>query len=144
MPGPIPKRSDIRVRRNKPEANGGVPLTRGTARGFRAFPAPGEHWDESTIRTYNSFQNSGMVDYFEETDIELIWQACDQLHTFRQGRRSAQQYDLIMKWLSNLGATEAERRRMRIELVSPTDHVEEAPELALVADFKNNPAIIGG
>lgn len=144
MSGPIPKRSDVRVRRNKPEANGGVPLTRGTARGFRAWPNPGADWDESTIRVYNSYQNSGMVDYYEETDIELIWQACDQLNVFRQGRRTSQQFDLVMKWHSILGATEAERRRMRIELISATDHVEEAPELALVAEFRNNPAIIGG
>lgn len=143
MPGPMPKRSDMRIRRNKPENEGGVPLSRGTAMGFTAWAAPGEDWDESVIRLYNSFRNSGMVSYYEDTDVQMIWQACDQMQVHRDGRRSAQGFDFIMKALDRLGATEDARRRMRIELVAPQEEEQDAPELALVYDFKDNPAITG-
>lgn len=84
-----------------------------------------------------------MVDYYEETDVEMIWQACDQLQSHRDGRRGAQGFDFIMKHLRDLGATEEARRRMRIELISQAEEEAEQPELALVMDFKNNSAITG-
>ena len=139
--GPVAKRSDMRVRRNKPESDGGVPLSKGVAHGFSAWTPAGVDWDESVIRLYESFKNTGMVNYYEQTDIELIWQSCDQLNEFRQGRRGAQGFDFIMKHLHALGASEEARRRMRIELVSQNDEEDETPELALVTDIRSK---VGG
>lgn len=138
--GNIPKRSDQRIRRNKPE---GVQVSKGTARGFSSWPVASSEWDESVVRLYNSFRNSGMVDYYEETDVEMIWQACDQMHHHRTGKRTAQSFDFLMKHLSLLGATEAERRRMRIELINEQEQQAKAPELALVHNLQNDPAIMG-
>lgn len=139
--GPMPERSDLRIRRNKPD---GVGVSKGTAIGFVGWPRPGD-WDPSVIRFYNSFKNSGIVDYYEATDVEMIWQACDELNVHRnEGKRSAMRFDVLMKHLSAFGATEDGRRRMRIELESPVTGSEMDSEFALAEEFMNNPIITGG
>lgn len=139
--GPMPERSDLRIRRNKPE---GGEVSKGVAMGFAGWPSPGE-WDSSVIRFYNSFKNSGIVSYYEATDVEMIWQACDELNVHRNdSKRSAMRFDVLMKHLSAFGATEDGRRRMRIELEAPATGTEMDPELALAEEFMNNPIITGG
>lgn len=140
--GPTPERSDLRIRRNKPED--GITLTKGTARGFSSWPRPGELWSPEVTRFYNSFKSNGMSDYFEATDVEMVWQLCDELdHHRRREKRSAVYLDTIMKHLAALGATEDGRRRMRIELESPATGTEFDSEYELAELLMQNPLITG-
>lgn len=138
----MPERSDLRVRRNKPED--GIEITKGTAMGFSGWPQPGEDWDDSVVRFYNSFKHSGIVSYYEATDVEMIWQACDELNVHRnEGKRSAMRFDVLMKHLSAFGATEDGRRRMRIELELASTGDENQAEHELAEALMSNPIITG-
>jgi len=140
--GPTPERSELRIRRNKPED--GITLTKGTARGFSDWPVPGEDWSPAVTRFYNSFKSNGMSDYFEATDVEMVWQLCDELNYHRnRDKRSAVHFDTIMKHLAALGATEDGRRRMRIELEAPDNGSELDSEYELAESLMNNPLITG-
>lgn len=142
--GPTPTRTDEKVRRHKPENEGRVPLSKGVARGFDAWPTPGANWDAPTIRFYNSFKHSGIADYYEATDVELVWLTIDELNEHRNGKGSAFRFDSLFKALSAMGATEDGRRRMLIELEAPKSDRDELPEFEIVHSLRENTSITGG
>lgn len=140
MPGPIPKRSEARTRRNKPENEGGVSLSKGVARGGRPFPAK-THWEKLTKDWYKAVAKSGMADYYEQSDWAMLVIIAEELDAYYKeaakpgGKRSAMMLATIFSAMESLGITEGERRRMRIELEKPAE-AEEPAQLVAIADYK--------
>lgn len=143
-PGPIPKRSEARTRRNK-ENRQGLTVKRGVAIPVKQWPNPSPDWEEAVHNIYAAFKNTGMREYYQQTDVSGIWFACEAAHRWlEQGKPSAQMFDSLMKAFGTLGAFEGERRRMQIELEEPgAEEAEAERELALVYDIANDPEALG-
>src|SRR4051794_35070560 len=61
---PMPKRSDQRRRRNKPD----TPLRKGQAQPFVECPPADPEWDKRAIAWYDSLALSGQSVFYEPTD----------------------------------------------------------------------------
>lgn len=121
MPGPIPLRSDEKGPRHQ-NAENGMELKKGVARGVKKLPQADPKWAPRAKEWFNSLKSSGMVDFYEESDWATAKILCDALtgwYAKLPKDRSAMLLDIILKQMGNLGATEGERRRMRIELDLP-------------------------
>lgn len=115
MPGPIPKRSDQRVRRNRPD----VPVEKVTALGVVRSP-DGLGFDEPhplTQDMWDSLHSSAQSRFFEKSD----WaHARTVLHfldmQLKSSRPGAQMLQALFKELGDLLVTEGSRRRLRLEI----------------------------
>lgn len=117
-PGPVPKHSSERTRRNKTD-EAGLELKKGVAFGVPFIPEPNPEWEPQTIAFYRSLADSGMSRFYELSDWGTAIVLCDALDEFYRrpaGNRSWQMIDIVLKHMASLGTTEGERRRMRIEL----------------------------
>lgn len=134
--GPVPKRSEARTRRNK-EPEGEVKLTKGTSKPS-SWPAPSESWEELAKDWYVGLQNSGIAEYYEQSDIEMARIIAGELSHYLksyEGKRSAMMFAALMTAMSSLGVTEGDRRRMRIELEKPKEAKVSASVVA-IADYQ--------
>lgn len=135
--GPIPKRSEDRIRRNVPgseTAAGIIGVTKGEARGGKPFPCPGD-WHPLAKKWYRSLNQSGIAAYYEQSDWaqaliignELSVYLYSGMVTYTDSdgeehsyiKRNGQVLTALLNAMASLGATEGERRRMRIELEKP-------------------------
>lgn len=140
MPGPIPKRSDERTRRNKPENEGGVPLSKGVARGGAPIPANPD-WVPIVLQWYEAIADSGIADYYERSDWATAYIIAEELNAYYVaanqvgGKRSSMMLQTLMSAMLSLGVTEGDRRRMRIELEKP--ELPETPaSVTAIKDYK--------
>lgn len=131
--GPIPKRSEARTRTNK-TGEDGIALKKGIALPYE-WPAADDDWHEWTKDFYDSFRESGMQAYYQQTDVETLRLSCRLLNreVIEKGRPSAMFMAECMKMLDGLGLTEGERRRIKIELDQPTVQEVDAKVLAMQA-----------
>jgi hypothetical protein len=131
MPGPMPKRSEERTRRNK-TGEDGLSVKKGVALPYQ-WQEPGEDWDPRIVTFYESFKDSGMQAYYQQTDVSVLWLACDLLSSqvMSSGRPSAMMLAECMKMLDGLGITEGERRRIKIELDTPQVQEVDAKVVAM-------------
>lgn len=133
MPGPIPLRSDEKGPRHQ-ASESGLELKKGVARGVKKIPKPDPKWAPRAKEWFSSLASSGMVDFYEESDWATAKILCDALtgwYAKLPKDRSAMLLDIILKQMGNLGATEGERRRMRIELDLPEIPEETAGSKAM-------------
>lgn len=108
--GPIPKRSEERRRRN---AVSGLERSK-VARRKRGPELAGEHCDPA-VRWYEALRHSRQAVYFEPSDwaaAELVVLAIDAF----VAKPSSVMMAAITSAMSNLLATEGDRRRLRLEL----------------------------
>ena len=127
--GPLPKRSEERSRRNKPENEGGVPLSKGERVPYRVPPVDSD-WHPRAKQWYRSLARSGMRDYYELSDYEMARLLCDALTEYYK-RPTAMMLATILQGMTSLGVTEGERRRMRIELEDPKEAETSASLVAI-------------
>jgi hypothetical protein len=112
--GPIPSRSDERVRRNKD----GIDIEKVTAFGYVEKPEIGFPNVHPLVKSaFESLKTSAQVRYYEDSD----WQYARLTMYFLnemlwQNRLSAQMLVAVNQMLSNLMMTEGDRRRLRIEI----------------------------
>lgn len=120
MPGPIPKRSESRRRRNKPENEGGVQLLRAPgARENYEVPSPDPDWHPVAARIYKAAKQSGQARFYEPSDWAVLWWLCDEISAYKMRTRQhggAMMLQALLSGLNGLVLTEGERRRARIEL----------------------------
>jgi hypothetical protein len=133
MPGPIPKRSEERTRRNKPENEGGIPLSKGERVPYRVPPADSA-WCPRAKQWYRSLARSGMREYYELTDYEYARVLCDALTEYYK-RPTAMMLATILQGMTSLGVTEGERRRMRIELEDPKE-LETSASITAINNYR--------
>lgn len=112
--GPPPKRSEERVRRNKPE----VPIEKVETVGEVRVPALGITKPHKIVRSlYTSMQKSGQAKYFEPSDWEFARLTLELLdRQLKAPRPNSQVLATIMSNFTDLLVSEGARRRMRIEI----------------------------
>lgn len=114
--GPIPKRSEDRIRRNVPE----VPVEK-LEIDAPAAPQPPLNIPDAhflAIDWYNSLAESAESHYYEPSD----WQAARLCAFMMSGmlksqRPSPEMYKAIQSAFTSLMVTEGDRRRLRLEIV---------------------------
>ena len=127
--GPVPKRSDQRRRRNKPEAD--VPATM-VAMGQQVVRPPTEDraWHPYAKQSFRSLKRSGQAQFYQESDWQearlVCWLITQELNSPTGAR--AGMMDVIFSRADALMTTEGARRRLRVELITPkvTDEAREA------------------
>lgn len=127
--GPIPKRSDEVVRRNKPD----VPITKVEAIGVVPIPdldMPSAH--QLVKDLYQSLRDSAQSKYYEPSD----WQMARTTFFFldellKSEYKSAMMLSTIHAMMTPLLMTEGDRRRVRMEV----DRNQAAGDLIDVADL---------
>ena len=148
-PGPIPQRSEDRIRRNK---DGGE-ITKGQAFDVTwDLPADPE-WHPIAIRLYEACSSSGQSAYYQNSDWALLYSICEDLSHYKQGSkmvdrntgelvnkaRSGQMLQSIYSALERLMVAEGDRRRLRVELEAP----EPKRKLASVTAIEDAAALLG-
>lgn len=114
MPGPIPKRSDERIRRNIPD----VPIEKLDIQGEVAIPDLGmDDPHPMIVDFYESLKDSAQSRYYEPSDWQFARITCyfldEQLKSFKP---SGQMLATLSSMLTELLVSEGARRRMRLEI----------------------------
>ena len=114
MPGPVPKRSDQRIRRNKDD----VPVEKIEVVGDVEVPPLGFENPQPMIQDlYDSLAQSAQARYYEPSDWQyarFTLHFADQL--VKSGRPSAQLLTAVNQALTDLLVSEGSRRRVRLEV----------------------------
>ena len=114
MPGPVPKRSEERIRRNKPEFE----ITKINADGVVEQPELGlSDPHPITADFWESLADSGQAKFYEPSDWQFArftLHFADQL--LKSSRPSAQMLQGVNSALSDLLVSEGARRRVRMEV----------------------------
>lgn len=116
MPGPIPKRSDQRVRNNKDIPIDKVDLA-GIVVNQPPLDVPGIH--PMARDWYESLAESGQAMYYEPSDWQFarfVAVYMDEQLKATGGKLSSMMLASITSAMSNLLVTEGDRRRMRLEI----------------------------
>lgn len=130
MPGPVPKRSDQRRRRN---ASDGPAVVKAEAGKAPTIPRASGDWHPIAKRWYQSLKDSGQSQFYESSDwLTAVYVAEAMSRNLSQGKFSAQLFQSVMSAMTDLLTTEGARRRARVEL-EREDTGEDAEELARVA-----------
>ena len=112
--GPIPKRSDQRVRRNKPD----VAVEKVESIGVVAVPELG--FDDPhflTVDLYRSLSESAQARFYEPSDYQIARSVLHFLdQQFKTSRPSGQMVQSLFSQLTDLLLTEGARRRVRLEV----------------------------
>lgn len=131
--GPVPKRDDERIRRNKPDE----PTTVIQMIGQVGPPSLGIADPHPLVREmYDSLAESGQAKYFEPSD----WQFAQFTMVFvndllKTSRPSAVMLQTVNSMLADLLFTEAQRRRVRME-VERNDNTEGGKVLDVADIFR--------
>lgn len=127
--GPVPKRSEDRVRRNK------VDTTTVVMVGDVEIPEPDASWHPVASQWYLSLAKSGQSKYFEPSDWSAAYLLAGQITRMLAMRRaSATMLAAVWSAMGDLLTTEAERRRVRVE-VKRQKSAPENSELASVTSL---------
>lgn len=144
--GPVPNRSND-LSRDRDANRGGRPdITRGELRPV-TIPDPDPDWHPIATMLWESLLNSGQSDFYQDSDWAMAFSLCDDLSYYKKPlkdrdgneyhKRSGQMLQTIYSAMSNLLVTEADRRRVRIELSAPEPAEDDAAVL-VIADYKRN------
>lgn len=115
MPGPIPKRSDQRRRRNKPQ---GPNIARLSGAKDVKPPAEDRLWHPAAKRWYRSLKHSGQHVFYEPSDWAYAQLAADMLsHELKEEKPRAATINQVLTMMDNLLTSEGARRRLRVELL---------------------------
>lgn len=114
MPGPVPKRSEERRRRNEDVPIDRVPVGQDAV----VIPPADPEWHHIAIDWYESLAKSGQSYYYEASDwATAVYVAHAMSINLMSGRKmSAQLFQSVMAAMTSLLTTEGERRRLRLEL----------------------------
>jgi len=119
MPGPVPNRESDLARPRERKGSDQVPVTKGTLRDVK-IPHADSEWHPIARKLWDGMKSSGQADFFQNSDWAYAYSLMDDLSEYKKsGRRSSQMAQVIYTALGNLLVTEADRRRIRIELHEP-------------------------
>ena len=131
--GPVPKRSDQRRRANKTE----IPLA--TARGARPrIPSADRTWHPIARGMFESLKRSGQSEFFEASDWQAARLAAEATSRLLKAEKfSAMLLAAVDGMWARLLMTEADRRRLRIELERPKEDTAAAAAVADLDEFRH-------
>ncbi|CAN5837691.1 hypothetical protein BH24ACT5_BH24ACT5_04710 [soil metagenome] len=149
MPGPPPKRTSQRRRRNKPSE----PVTKARGGGV-TVPEPDESWHPTARRLFDGATLSGQAAFYQQSDWEALFLLCDSIsrefHPQPMVTRGGDVVEVTLspkasslaawsKMMSALLLTEGDRRRVRLELgsVVSTEKVEDGADVSELDAFRN-------
>lgn len=116
MPGPVPKRSDQRRRRNKD--SDGVPTLHASGQAVVKPPTEDKTWHIYAKNWFRSLKRSGQEQFYQDSDWQEARLVAYLISTEmkRETGPRAGMMDVIFSRADNLMTTEGARRRLRVEL----------------------------
>jgi hypothetical protein len=137
MPGPVPNRSgDLARPRERKGGTSMQPITKGKLRPIK-WPEPDPDWHPIAQMLWEGCQMSGQADFYQQSDIALLYSLCEDLTYYKRGfKRSGQMLQTIYSAFERLLVAEGDRRRVRMELEE-----QEAPEeasVSVMADYRKS------
>ena len=133
--GPVPKRTDQRRRRNKPD----VEVDHAPGAALVEQPEADDNWHPIAHNWYTSLAQSGQSVYYQPSDWQVARLVAEGMHRMlTMGKFSAIAFQAIMSSMTSLLVTEGDRRRMRLELerAKPADADEDA-SVTVLSDWAN-------
>lgn len=150
--GPIPDRESNLARSRERKGSDEQAAKRGQLQPIAIDWQPDPEWSEFVTQCWEAASASGMADFYQDTDYAELWFICQELDRYTAQKvntktgelyykQSPEMVKALLTGLSNLGFTEGDRRRIRIELDAP--EVEQASAsvvaLQLYQGALNNP-----
>ena len=136
--GPIPEREENLARPRERQGTDEQAAKRGQLQPIQLDWQPSPEWGELADMTWESAKCSGMSDFYQDTDYAELWFLCNELDRYTKmkwkdgtARQSPEMVKALLTGLSNLGFTEGDRRRVRIELDAPEPEKASASVTAL-------------
>lgn len=130
MPGPVPKRSEERRRRNKPEGGETTKVT--VDEGKVEPPAVGADWHPIAVEWFESLADSAQSRFYEPSDWATARYIAEAMSkNLQAGRLSGQLFAAVMSAMTDLLTTEGARRRARMEIERAPESAEPAGVTAL-------------
>lgn len=140
--GPIGEREDNLARPRERRGSDEQAAKRGQLQPITIDWQPDEEWSEFTRNVWYSASASGMADFYQDTDYAELWFICQELDRYvkpkvntKSGelwfKQSPEMVKALLTGLSNLGFTEGDRRRIRVELDAPEPERKSASVTAL-------------
>lgn len=140
--GPIPDREGNLARPRERKGNDEQAAKRGQLQPIAIDWQPDPEWTDFTKQVWESASASGMADFYQDTDFAELWFICQELDRYSQPKvytktgelyykQSPEMVKALLTGLSNLGFTEGDRRRIRIELDAPEPEQQSASVTAL-------------
>ncbi len=134
MPGPVPNRESDLARPRERKGSDQVPVTKGVSRPTKV-PHADPEWHPIARKFWDALKVSGQVDFYEQSDWAYAYSLMDDLSHYKSStRRSSQMLAAIDGAMSKLLVTEADRRRVRVELHDHDDGVTDVEDEA-IADY---------
>lgn len=129
--GPVPKRSDQRRRRNKPQ----TPTTKVAAAGQVSRPGVLKHWHPLARDWYLSLADSAQSRFYEPSDWHAARLAADIMSRSANGEQvSSAEIGAMSKLMSELLVTEGARRRVRLEIERKAASAKDAAKSVTAID----------
>lgn len=135
MPGPVPKHSDERLRRNSDV----IPTEKVEAYGDVVMPALDLPFEPHpmVVDWYESLRLSAQSKFYEPSDWEYArLSAFIMNNILNAARPSPEMFKALQSAMSNLLVTEGDRRRLRIEIARQPQKVQADESEALIMQFK--------
>lgn len=91
---------------------------------------PAEYWHPVALKAWQSFNQSPLRRFYEQTDYVQAWVTCELIHQCVKDRMSAGRAMQLRMYLNDLGFTEGARRTMDIAIKRETEKVDPAKVVA--------------
>ena len=143
--GPVPNRSEDLARPRSRKGGEQSEVTRGELRSV-SIPEADPAWHPIALMVWDSLADSGQSDFYQQSDWAFAYSLCEELSLYKEPKvnretgeiyhkRSPEMLKGLLSAMSSLLMTEADRRRVRIELAAPEP--EETPAAVLaIADYR--------
>ncbi|ASN69179.1 hypothetical protein 7S3_1 [uncultured Caudovirales phage] len=133
MPGPVPKRSAERRRRNKTGVTSAVVGSIGGS----VQPAGDPRWHSIAAALWEALGESGQAQFYEPSDWAFAFSLMDDLSYYKSAeRRSGQMLQSIYSAFERLLVTEGDRRRARLELERADSAPVDDENVAIMDDYR--------
>lgn len=135
MPGPVPKRSTERRRRNTESKVETVSVIVGAT---VEIPAPEEAWHPIARDWYLSLAKSGQAQFYEPSDWQYARYVADVMSRNLKQRQkfSAMLFAAVQSGMTDLLTTEAARRRVRMEIDRGGDAPAQPASVTAISDYQ--------
>lgn len=133
--GPVPKRSSERRRRNTASKVETVKVVVGAE---VEIPKPNSQWHPTAKSWFLSLAQSGQSQFYEPSDWWFAYYVADALsRNLKSGAKfSAVLFATVLSGMSDLGTTEASRRRVRMEIERNPGDQEQPAGVTALADYR--------
>lgn len=145
MPGPVPNRSDDLARPRERKGGGAQAVTKGVARPV-TIPDADPTWHPIARMLWDSLLESGQQDFYQSSDWAFAYSLCEDLSMYKKPlvtkdgseyhKRSGQMLQTIYTAMDRLLVTEADRRRVRIELDAPPPENETPADVVVMDSYR--------